>query len=82
MGNLERASLYHLKYSNSVVESADSPLKHLSKQQIKILEETTITNKYESLCQLFLNHLNLPIKNCAFLPPVFNGIASHRKNFK
>lgn len=82
MGNLEKASLYHLKYSNSIAEEENSPLRNLSKKQISILEENTITNKYDKVCKPFLNHLNLPVKNTIFIPTLLENMESERNNLK
>lgn len=34
MGEIERATTYHTKYSNTIIEPEDSPLRILSKQQL------------------------------------------------
>lgn len=68
MGEISRATHFHNKFSNSIIELPGSNLKHLSKQQIEHLQNENITMYYNSLSALFLAHFNLPFKSIATLP--------------
>lgn len=68
MGNIDKATGYHSKFSNGYAEDPDSPLIALSTQKIDGKEEKNISDRYEKLNLLYLVHLFIPIKDTGILP--------------